>query len=253
MKKDFLQKKIKQAVIHEPRSDYILVIRPDKLTNDTLLFLQKHTQMLISYYFDAVTNIPGMREKISFFDEVYSFEKSDVRNFNLKFISNFIPFDKKLNEQPSNSVFNISSFDKRFPVLEAIARQLQHLDHPYSIMVKTQKAIQSNYVTIVENYLSHHQVREMIKAAGILLDIQKRNQEGLSFRVFEALGAGKKLITTNPEVKNYDFYDPNNILVISKKEPIIPREFLENSYRDVPEEIIGKYRRSSWISRVFKI
>ena len=32
-------------------------------------------------------------------------------------------------------------------------------------------------------------------------------------RTFEALGAGKKLITTNKEIKKYSFYESNNIFL----------------------------------------
>ncbi|MFI8377987.1 hypothetical protein [Leeuwenhoekiella sp. NPDC079379] len=45
----------------------------------------------------------------------------------------------------------------------------------------------------------------------ILLDVQKGNQEGLTFRIFEALALKKKLIITNKSIVDYYFYDPQNL------------------------------------------
>ena len=39
-----------------------------------------------------------------------------------------------------------------------------------------------------------------------VLDINHLDQSGLTIRTFEALGAGKKIITTNSEIKKYPFY-----------------------------------------------
>ena len=48
-----------------------------------------------------------------------------------------------------------------------------------------------------------------------------------------ALGMRKKSITTNLDIKEYDFYDKNNILIIDRKNPIINKEFLETNYHEL--------------------
>src|SRR3546814_2292419 len=47
----------------------------------------------------------------------------------------------------------------------------------------------------------------------VLIDVHHGEHQGLSFRVFEALSFGKKLITTNQQIRRYDFYHPNNISI----------------------------------------
>jgi hypothetical protein len=65
------------------------------------------------------------------------------------------------------------------------------------------------------------------------------------------MGLQKKLITTNSDIKNYDFYNPNNILIIDIKRPEIPKAFFENEYEKLPEDIYNKYTLSGWIKNVF--
>ena len=45
----------------------------------------------------------------------------------------------------------------------------------------------------------------------------------------------------------YDFYNPNNICVISREDPHLPDGFADSPYIDVPREIYNKYHLSTWI------
>src|SRR3546814_10204048 len=47
----------------------------------------------------------------------------------------------------------------------------------------------------------------------VLIDVHHVEHQGLSFRVFEALSFGKKLITTHQEIRRYDFYHSNNLFI----------------------------------------
>ena len=94
------------------------------------------------------------------------------------------------------------------------------------------------------------EVNHYINRSKVLLDINRLGQSGLTFRVFESLGLEKKLITTNADIKNYDFYNPNNILVIDEKNPIIPMEFFENDYEKIPNSILEKYTLKGWTNHV---
>jgi hypothetical protein len=69
--------------------------------------------------------------------------------------------------------------------------------------------------------------------------------------VFEAMGYHKKLITTNKEIVNYDFYDPANIFVIDDNEDIsIPDAFFETPYKKLPPEVYNKYTVSAWVDTI---
>ena len=65
-------------------------------------------------------------------------------------------------------------------------------------------------------------------------------------RTIECLGAKRKLVTTNSDIKNYDFYNENNILIYS--EPIdLDSPFFKNEYEELPDEMYEKYSLKNWL------
>ena len=55
---------------------------------------------------------------------------------------------------------------------------------------------------------------EIVTNSKCVLDSAQANQNGLTIRVIEMLGAKKKIITTNEDVVNYDFYRPKMFMYI---------------------------------------
>lgn len=61
----------------------------------------------------------------------------------------------------------------------------------------------------------------------------------------------KKLITTNKQITDYDFYHPNNIYVISDPQYFeIPQSFFDTEYTEIDESIREKYHQRSWTQRI---
>ena len=87
----------------------------------------------------------------------------------------------------------------------------------------------------------------------MLLDLTRENQTGLSFRIFEAMALKKKIITNNPTVKDYDFYNPENILIIDDDLLNISSSFFEGSYQELSPEVYRKYTLESWVETVFSL
>lgn len=85
-----------------------------------------------------------------------------------------------------------------------------------------------------------------VKSSKALLDLKLKEHNGLSFRFFEALKYEKKLITDNPDVKNYDFYRQENIFIIGEDSEENLNNFIENPYQEIPAEIKNKYSFESW-------
>ena len=72
---------------------------------------------------------------------------------------------------------------------------------------------------------------------------------GLTIRVLEALGAKKKLITTNKDIVNYDFYHPENIYVYDGKVDL-ENIFFTSEYFEIDYEIYKKYSLESWLKEI---
>ena len=98
--------------------------------------------------------------------------------------------------------------------------------------------------------LSRPALLAMVRGTKALLDIEHPQQAGLTMRTLEALGARRKLITTNRAVLEYDFCHPNNILVIDRNNPTIPDDFLDRPYVDPPKHVYERYSLNRWVSEV---
>ena len=244
---------IKNAISKNVLFDQVLVVRPDKLETEAFVSLRGNSIEMSCFLFDGIENYKGQKKILHFFDTVYSYDKKDVEKYGFTFLTNYIYDDEIQNIVPSQTVFNISSYDKRFPFLEKIANYLKDKNISFLFIVKKSKAGHHEHIKIIDKYLPLDEVKKIISRSSVLVDIQKENQSGLSFRVFEALGYGKKLITNNQDIINYDFYNQNNICVISETNYEIPIDFFETDYVDVDSEILNKYKLNNWISVVFKV
>jgi hypothetical protein len=119
--------------------------------------------------------------------------------------------------------------------------------------VKKDRIFVHEYIEISNTYIKLSEVKNIISSSFALVDIQQQHQIGLSFRVFEALGFKKKLITNNQDIINYDFYNPNNIFIISESNYEVPSIFFETDYIEVSPEIINRYGLNNWLSIVLKV
>ena len=245
-------------IISNENYDIILIIRPDMLALTTLKRLKSKTKLMKTYFFDGVYRFPRQIKTIPFFDEIYSFEPDDCKEFGLLPITNFIYEENPFTNMPSNleySVFNITSYDKkRFLILSRIVNILKKQKLKYRIIVKTNKKIQfNNGIDIIQKSISLEEVKSYLEKSICILDLAViQKHKGLTFRVFEAMGLNKKIITNNKDIANYDFYNPQNILIIDEKNINIPSSFFSSKYEPIPEGIYKKYTLSSWVKTVFR-
>lgn len=243
--------------------DYIFVLKGEKISRKFLMDLKKLNPKakFILYMWDDVDRVSNFFEMNDMYDEIYSFDINDAKKYGLKFLPLF--FCEQFRNDGSivkNTDVFFSGWDhsSRRQLLERIIpvlmeNNMRYYFHIYSGRWKVlkQKIKQMNFKKepsyIKYNTLSLKQNAELTLNSKILIDIQHPTQSGLTMRTLEALAAKSKLITTNTDVTKYDFYKPNNILIIDRENPIIDLEFLKTSYENVPEEIVEKYSLSNWI------
>jgi hypothetical protein len=232
--------------------DIILTIKGDFIDPKSILKFKKYTKKSIAYFNDSTSRCPKIIRVIPSFDEVFSFEKDDCEKYNLNFITNWIyPIQYKTKQSNNYQIFNISSKDKRSPILSKITTILKEKNINYKVIVfDTENKDRDPNIEYTNRHIPLSEVSDYIHNAQVLLDINRKGQKGLTFRVFESIGLEKKLITTNADIRNYDFYNPKNILVIDEKKPNIPLAFFNNEYEKIPDEILKKYTLNGWINQV---
>ena len=253
IKKEFLKNQILEKL--KEKQDIIFIIRPDLIEDSLLKELKEKTNCFIAYYYDSCKKYPRQVEIANIFDEIYSYENEDIEKYGFIETTNFIYDEQIESNEIKYDIFNISSFDSRIDEIDKISKQLTETGFKINFILFWFEKLNYPYLTSITEYLSLDETKQLISQSKAMIDIQRDDQKGLSFRTFESLGYRKKLITTNSSVKNYDFYNPNNILIIDSGNLDIQalKKFLELPYSEISREVLDKYTVETFVKKTFKI
>lgn len=95
--------------------------------------------------------------------------------------------------------------------------------------------------------LTSQEIRDIILNSKAVIDIQHPNNTGLTMRTIETLGMNRKIMTTNDDIKLYDFYNNNNVMILDRKNPKLTNEFFLAEHVELDEKIYCKYSLANWI------
>ena len=251
--------------------DYILIVKCDMTPRSILEKLRRYyprARMCLNLW-DSVDNNPGVVEKFQYFDTLHSFDPNDCKKFpQLKFRPLFFgdQFRKEphVNKQYRYDISFLGTVHTdRFAVIRQVRRNAKKLGLKCYWFLYLQsrfifyfyKATKAEFKDVPEHIFSYDKmpadaIARVVDDSRIILDIQHPKQTGLTMRTIEMVGMNKKLITTNQSIRNYDFYDPNNIAVIDRNHVRIPTAFLKTTYVPLAEDVYEKYSLKSWILEV---
>lgn len=263
--KVFLKKNLKKVLRQEyiiekletiGKQDQILVINPDLIEKKYHLMIKEHTHKYIAYLYDSVARYPVQDLLEGVFDEIYSFDTDDVKKYNFKPTTNYNYLKKKdfhWIEAPNYQLFYLASYDDRMALLSEIAQKLNAIKVTFRFIIVTKKVKEIPFIEIRKERINQEDLGEFYNQTNVILDLVRDQQTGLSFRIFEAMAYQKKIITSNAAVRNYDFYNPNNILVLDENNLQIDASFFTTMYQPIPDEIYQKYTLSHWVDTIFEL
>lgn len=219
----------------------------------------------VLYMWDSLRNRPGMISELDQFDATFSFDRSDASGYGMTLRPLF--FGPRFELAPQDTFKHHISFvgtahTDRFAVVDRLRRSLpaglnahwylylqaRWVFHWYKL---TQPGFNSARLDDFQfQPLSKPALSKVFADSRAVLDIEHPLQRGLTMRTFETLGAHKKLVSTNPDVREYDFYDARNICVIDREAPRLPEGFLESPSVPLPSTLYRKYSLAGWLDDV---
>ena len=260
------QEYILETLTKKGFQDQILVINPEVIDLECHLEIKKMTKKYMTYLYDSVDRCPVNHLLDRIFDEIYSFDEDDVKKYGFKKISNYNYIDKQpiANKNAiKNQVLYIASFDNRLTTVYNLKNIFTKIGVSFRFIIvgkKTTLYKLKNYfskkldnIELKRKIINQNDLKILYNETEVILDLVRENQTGLSFRVFEAMAFQKKIITTNKSITSYDFYNPNNILVIDNEDLEINNTFFQTDYQTIPDEIYNLYTLDSWVETVFKL
>lgn len=250
--------------------DFILIINGPYLTSRfTGLLREKHLKSddsrIVLYYWDSLKNLNEDRKRWDDCDDILVFDDIDYQEYKerVKFLPLFY-CDKywvKQNITPEYDVMIIGSFRlNRYNYVKElksknpgirIGTYLYHSKWGF----KFHKTFRSKYKHVKYEdlrykKLSFQEVVDLYSKSNTVFDNPMLGQRGLTIRTIESLAMHKKLITTNENVKKYDFYNPDDIYVLSPESMELPPKDWYYTPFSVSDKIIKEYSIESWLHKL---
>lgn len=265
-------KPIEKEIESIPNIDVIFLLSPEALP---LPLLEKTITSnpgikVLLYMWDSIQNKIGTKKYLPYCHRIFTFDPGDKKyDDRIEFCPLFYLNEYSLLDTADSYDYDLSfigtAHSDRYILASSIRNQIENVGGKVFLYFYLQSRKLYLYLKLTNVHfrlthvnqfqykpLSSKETMEIIKKSRIVLDIQHPKQTGLTMRTLEVLGAQRKLITTNVEVSNYDFYNAQNILIVDRNNPSIPFEFITSPYVPVEESIYKKYSLDGWLNCIFK-
>ena len=259
-------KKCQQNIIDQIKKmnktiDVVFLLSGQEILNDFLEQLKSlyPKAKFVWYLWDNTSAMAGFENAKHYFDTVISFDIKESEEKGLVYSPLFYSAEKKT-EKIYDLCFIGSLHSNRIDIVDSIVRTKlfkKAFIHIYATKKSYVKYLFKNmrkllkYVRLGKISLTGS-VNIMAKSKYVL-DITFPSQTGLSMRTFEALGCHSKLITTNSNIVNYDFYSPDNIFILNENNvEALNSVDIDSPFKKPDAAIFNYYSLDNWISRLIK-
>lgn len=196
-------------------------------------------------------------EYLEFFDKKYTYSLNESRKFGFEYRPWFYTNVQNLSKSIDISFIG-SLHSSRLKILTNF--------ESYNTL-KRYFYIFTDRITFLRNAFEWHDLRKYIHYSGLpydeyiqilaqsvaSLDIPDSSQNNITTRPIEALATKTKIITTNNLVVNYDFYCPDNILILNDNTSLQQiTNWLNKPYHEIDINILSNYSVETWCNEVLK-
>ena len=250
--------------------DTILVVNGQTLSTKMLRTLRSSfpAAKFVLYMWDSMDNRRGVVGNLPLFDATYSFDPQSARHYGMRLRPLF--FSKGFERPPHDDFkYNLSfvgtAHTDRYAVVSQLRRalppglssywylflQAPWVYHAYRLSNPAMREARRDEFQFVP--LDKTKLQSVFSCSRAIVDIEHPRQRGLTMRTFETMGSHKKLITTNAQVRDYDFFNKDNICVVDRAAPRVTNAFLESPFVPVPSELYQRYSIEGWVDEVLEL
>ena len=250
--------------------DFIFIVKGEGLTRKGLAMLRRAYPQAkqILYLWDSLDNLSDGVGKLCLYDKVLTFDPKDAAEYNLHFRPLFyhkgFSGTQEVAEFDYDVAFIGTAHSSRPRIVNALTAQCEkmgrkfysYLFTPHYLVYLYNKLLNREYRNVKwsdlrTQPLPAQTVREIYDSSRCVLDVEHGQQRGLTMRTIEMLGMGKKVITTNALIAQYDFYNPKNFFILDRENPLLDVAFLDAPYEPLPRDIQEKYSLDSFLKEIF--
>lgn len=234
-----------------------------------------------NYLFDTIKGVYRFNAFFPYFDKVFSFDRGECDAYGLNWLPIYwVPQDNTFDVKYDIFGFGAYSSD-RFKIYKELydfskANSLRsfiklyciiHREWLYPVLrmigtpfgLKFELSLEDYHSPLIaKEIIPPTEYRKLINESKIVIDTHPEHQDGMTARFMWAIGAGKKVITTNSSIVKYDFYSQNLIYVLKnslnheEEKKLLAFIYKKTELdRSVLREI-EKYRIDNWLQTIVK-
>lgn len=244
----------------------VLVIKGEGVSIKVLQALRRQfpEAVLSLYFWDSVANAPRARAIAPYFDKVSTFDPVDARRYGWAHRPLFARAESvadaaKGDEFRYDWCFIGTLHSDRYRVIERLrrndfSRKAFIFGYAPSRVVMFVRLLTNRSLwrvprgSISTQAMSAGEIAEIFGVSRAVLDIEHPRQRGLTMRTIEALLTGRKLITTNPYVRESNLYHPSRVCVIERARPFVPQSFFRMAFEPVDPSVRYEYSLNRWVT-----
>lgn len=244
--------------------DCLIVVGEDTYNFWVLSHLCKHVKNKVAYFWNPCVSIENQKtcrqlqktedrakaiveyiRNLGF--TMATFDSSDAVKYNMYYYPQFYrsyPEQTELTEKYDYDFYFCGRDKGRKTLIDFFQKRLSKFGKCKFIIIP-----ESN-----PDFMGYYDYIDEVKKAKVLCEIGQKGQTGLTIRALEALFFNKKMITTNEYVKQMDFYNPANILVLNQDTIDSEIEmFLNVRLKKYDSGILAKYDVMSMLASLSEV
>lgn len=248
--------------------DFILICRGEAFTPVSISSLRSAfpRAKIILYLWDVMHDC-AMDDVLSSCDKAMSFDPEDARKHNIGFRPTFYVDDYLTVENRTDFQYDLeficTLYHPRHTMVKKLRKEFETQGlkfYTYLYVPGLMRYIQESifhfpfykYRDINLSPISIPDTVKILNMTRCILDVNPPYQVSLSTRAHESIAARRKYITTNKHIVDYEYYNPNNILVVDIDNPVIPESFIESPFEPVDDKILYKYSVAGLVDDLFE-
>lgn len=185
---------------------------------------------------------------------VWSFDPDNCKQFSLKFDPEFFCKSwynglEKFSDPVYDIVFIGRDKNGRMQQVKELKQRFKNYDISWNLYFTANKWYQRFGSKEYKAYLNFHRMLELEMSAKALLDFSQNMQSSITCRVYDALCNGRKVVTNNLNIKEMNYYSPDNIFILDYDDDSKLEAFLKTPFKTIPWEVLKEHSCERW-SRV---
>lgn len=185
----------------------------------------------------------------------YSWDIEDCKKYGLRYQSPSIDptlFDNIQSDIKVNDVCFIGVDKGRYKIIKAIEQVISKAGYSSYIHITPDHSYNKIGNKVYKDKISYQHYLKIVATSSCYIDIVQKGQVGTTTRTMEALFTNKKIISNNSKLKEYDFYNPNNIFILTENNINDIPSFLKLPYIPIKKEMLQKYELKNSINQIIK-